>query len=27
MFGHPADEDVAGGIDAAFGIGVEHGNS
>ena len=22
--GHFADEDVAGGVDAAFGIGVEH---
>jgi hypothetical protein len=22
-----ADEDVAGGVDAAFGVGVEHGNS
>ncbi|OHC71653.1 MAG: hypothetical protein A3H93_15775 [Rhodocyclales bacterium RIFCSPLOWO2_02_FULL_63_24] len=25
--GHFADEDVAGRVDAAFGIGVEHGNS
>ena len=24
--GHFADEDVAGGVDAAFGIGVEHGS-
>lgn len=24
---HFADEDVAGGVDAAFGVGVEHGNS
>ena len=23
--GHFADEDVAGGVDAAFGVGVEHG--
>ncbi|KAF0101835.1 MAG: hypothetical protein FD187_2769 [bacterium] len=25
--GHLADEDVAGGIDTVFGIGVEPGNS
>jgi len=25
MVGHFADEDVAGGVDAAFGIGVKHG--
>ena len=25
--GHFADEDVAGGVDAAFGVGVEHGVS
>jgi hypothetical protein len=27
FIGDFADEDVAGGIDAAFGVGVEHGSS